>query len=81
MNQKTIFEEINHAYCHHGIKDFSGKLSKLFPLIKQLKAMPGYCVTVSGGVGNVTLVNSLPEINEANYKSKYLFEQHEKKPT
>ena len=67
MNQKTIFEEINHAYCSYGIKDFAGKLSKLFPLIKQLKAMPGYCVTVSGGVGNVTLVNSLPELNRDNF--------------
>ena len=78
MNQKTIYEALEHFNYSFGLKDFAGKLAKLFPLIKQLKALPGYCVTVSGGVGNVTLVNSLPEINEAKYKSKYLFEQHEK---
>ena len=78
MNQKQILESLTGQFTGYELKEFAAKLSKIFPFIKTLKALPGYCVNVSGEIGNVTLVNSLPEINEAKYKSKYLFEQHEK---
>ena len=79
MNQKQILESLTRQFTGYELKEFAAKLSKIFPFIKTLKALPGYCVMYRDWeIGNVTLVNSLPEINEANYKSKYLFEQHEK---
>ena len=47
MNQKTTYEALEHFNYSFGLKDFAGKLAKLFPLIKQLKALPGYCATIS----------------------------------